>query len=69
MIGYVREVAPGLCYIYDEKGSQIGSCQVASPNDKLPTLVGYTSSTVSLRSNGWIYIFNEQGRQIGCNPA
>jgi len=50
-------------YIYNEKGSQIGS--VAAKEG----LVGYTSKSVSIRSGAWIYIYDARGRQTGAMPG
>jgi hypothetical protein len=55
----------GFVYIYDEKGSQIGTIG-ASGSD---TLHGFTSGSVSIRRGPWIYIYDEKGRQTGTTPA
>lgn len=55
----------GFVYIYDEKGSQIGTIG-ASGSDALH---GFTSGSVSIRRGPWIYIYDEKGRQTGTTPA
>ena len=51
-------------YIYDEKGSQVGS--VLSAGDGL---VGFTSAAVSIKRGNWIYMYDEKGQQTGCVSA
>jgi hypothetical protein len=54
-------------YIYNEKGSQIGTIPGGSgPKDGL---VGYTGSTVSVRRGSFVYIYNANGSQISTVPA
>jgi hypothetical protein len=50
-------------YIYDEKGR---SLTAVSAGGKPPDgLVGYTSTTVSVRRGSTIYMYNEKGMSVG----
>ncbi|MBP5237615.1 MAG: hypothetical protein ILO64_01405 [Clostridia bacterium] len=45
-------------YVYNEKNLQIG-CRNG-------TLVGYTSSSVSVKQGAYVYTYNEKMLQISC---
>ena len=57
-IALVKEKG-GSFYAYDEKGRQL-----FAKGTLASTLVGYTSSTVSIKKGGFIYIYDEKGRLI-----
>ena len=50
-------------YAYDEKGSQMFSISAGDG------IVGFTSSTVSIRRGGTIYIYNNKGSQVSSVAA
>ena len=54
-------------YVYDEKGHQLFDKLVG--NKPCDGLVGYTSTTVSIRKGDWIFTYNEKGRQISSKLA
>ena len=52
-----------LIYLYDEKGRSLASVPAFNG------LVGFTSTTVSVRSGGVIYMYNERGVSKGAIQA
>lgn len=50
--------------VYDESNRQLASifCQDGQ-------LLGYTASSVSLKRNNYIFVYNENGNQISSRPA
>lgn len=60
MISVAKE-ENGWIYIFDENGNRKGRISVSADDD----LVGFTSTTVSVRHGGWIYIYDEDGHQTG----
>lgn len=50
--------------VYDESNRQLASifCQDGQ-------LLGYTGSSVSLKRDNWIFVYNDKGNQISSKPA
>ncbi len=51
-------------YAYDEKGHQIFCKPVGNDGE----LLGYTSSTLTVRRRKAAYTYNDKGHQISCKP-
>jgi hypothetical protein len=56
-------------YVYakDDRGREL--CQLPAGNGPRDGLVGYTSTTISIRRGNNIYTYSERGRNIGERPA
>lgn len=64
MIGSVIQKG-GTFYVYDEKG-RILCAKPAGQND---ALLGYTSTTFTLKKGYTIYTFNEKGQTVSARPS
>ena len=61
MIMLAKDTSGGAVAVFNEKNTVIFS--------RPGKLVGFTSSTVSIKDGNAIITFNEQGRQIAVTPA
>ncbi len=53
----------GVVFVYDERGNQL--CMITGGGNVL----GFTSTTVSIKRGGSIFVYNEKGNQISIRPG
>ncbi len=56
-------VSAGQAHIFDEKGHKLKILGLAGGE-----LVGFTSTTISIKRSGKIWLYNEKGSQVGSTP-
>ena len=50
-----------IVYVYDENNRELWS--------RTGELHGYTSSTVTIKREGWLFMYNEKNQETGCRSC